>query len=437
MKKFVMKGNICYSNDKKELCIVENGYVVCEDGICAGVFENLPECYQTMPCYDYTDRLIIPGFADLHVHAPQYSFRGLGMDLELLDWLNTHTFVEEAKYQELAYAEKAYDIFADDMRKSATTRACVFGTIHNEATLLLMKKLEEAGIKGYVGKVNMDRNSPDYLCEKSAQKSAEDTEKWILATKDLENIRPILTPRFIPTCSDNLMEKLSFLQKKYHLPMQSHLSENFGEIQWVQELCPETSFYGEAYDRYGMFGGSCPTIMAHCVHSTEEEIQLMKKNQVFIAHCPESNTNLSSGVAPIRKYLDMGMKVGLGSDIAAGSSLSMFQAMAMAIQCSKLRWRLSDQELAPLKVEEVFYLATRGGGEFFGKVGAFEKGYEFDAVVLDDSNLRHPQKLTVKDRLERMIYLADDRNVVAKFVDGKNIPRDKDGVEEAVFGGNQ
>ena len=355
----------------------------------------------------------------------------------LLDWLNTHTFVEEAKYQELAYAEKAYDIFAEDMQKSATTRACVFGTIHNEATLFLMKKLENAGIKGFVGKVNMDRNSPDYLCEVSPEKAAEDTEKWIQEAEKFENIKPILTPRFIPTCSDELMEKLSALQKKYDLPMQSHLSENFGEIQWVQELCPDTAFYGEAYDKYGMFGNGCPTIMAHCVHSTEEEIQLMKKNQVFIAHCPESNTNLSSGVAPVRKYLELGMKIGLGSDVAAGSSLSMFKAMAMAIQCSKLRWRLADQELAPLKVEEVFYLATRGGGEFFGKVGAFEKGYEFDAVVLDDSNLRHPQELGVKERLERMIYLADDRNVIAKFVNGNGFLRDKDGIKRTFFGGDQ
>ena len=184
-------------------------------------------------------------------------------------------------------------------------------------------------------------------------------------------------------------------------------------------------------------GCSEKDVMAHCVHSTEEEIQLIKKNQVFIAHCPESNTNLSSGVAPVRKYLDLGIKVGLGSDVAAGSSLSMFKAMTMAIQCSKLRWRLSDQELTPLKVEEVFYMATRGGGEFFGKVGAFEKGYEFDAVVIDDSNLRHPQELGIKDRLERMIYLADDRNVIAKFVNGNGFLRDKDGIKRTFFGGNQ
>lgn len=213
MKRFVIKGNICYSNENRELCIIENGYTVCENGICAGTYKELPKCYEIYPCYDYTDKLIIPGFADLHVHAPQYSFRGLGMDLELLDWLNTHTFVEEAKYQEIDYAEKAYSIFAEDILKSPTTRACVFGTVHNEATLILMKKLENAGIKGFVGKVNMDRNSPAYICEESPEKSAENTEAWIQKSKSLENIKPILTPRFIPTCSDELMEKLSVLQK--------------------------------------------------------------------------------------------------------------------------------------------------------------------------------------------------------------------------------
>ena len=203
--------------------------------------------------------------------------------------------------------------------------------------------------------------------------------------------------------------------------MQSHLSENLGEIEWVKELCPGTSFYGESYNRYDMFGNNCPTIMAHCVHSGEDEVEMMKNQNVFIAHCPESNTNLSSGVAPVKTYLEKGMKVGLGSDIAAGSSLSIFKAMAMAVQCSKLRWRLYDQSVAPLTVEEVFYLGTKGGGEFFGKVGSFENGYEFDAVVIDDSTIRHPQKLSVKERLERLIYLAEDKNIVAKFVGSKKI----------------
>lgn len=421
MKKYVIKGNICYSKSSNELCVIENGYVVCEDGICAGAYEKLPNCYGLLPCLDYTDKLIIPGLVDLHVHAPQYPFRGLGMDLELIEWLNTNTFVEEAKYADLEYAEKAYDIFTDDLKNSATTRACIFGTIHAEATALLMRKLSDAGLSAYVGKVNMDRNSPEYLCEKDAEQAALDTEKWLEDTKDFPHVKPILTPRFIPTCSDELMEHLSRLQKKYHLPMQSHLSENLGEIQWVKELCPDTKFYGDAYDKYGLFGNDCPTIMAHCVHSSEDEINLMKNQNVFIAHCPESNTNLSSGIAPVRTYLDKGMKVGLGSDVAGGSTLSIFKAMALAIQCSKLRWRLVDQSLAPLNIEEAFYLGTKGGGEFFGKVGSFEEGYEFDAVILDDSSLRHPQPLSVRKRLERLIYLAEDRHVIAKFVNGRKL----------------
>lgn len=421
MRKFVIKGNICYSKTSDELCIIENGYVVCENGICAGVYKELPECYAIFPFYDYTDKIIIPGFTDLHVHAPQYSFRGLGMDLELIGWLDTHTFVEEAKYSDLEYADNAYNIFAEDLLNSATTRACVFGTIHPEATKLLMEKLDNTGIKAYVGKVNMDRNSPSNLCEKSPEQAFADTEKWITGSMGFENVKPILTPRFIPTCSDGLMEKLSALQQKYSLPVQSHLSENLGEIQWVKELCPGTAFYGEAYDRYGMFGKPLPSIMAHCVHSSKDELELMKKQNVFIAHCPESNTNLSSGIAPVRTFLDMGIKTGLGSDIAAGSSLSIFKAMAMAIQCSKLRWRLKDQSLAPLRIEEVFYLATKGGGEFFGKAGSFEQGYEFDAVVIDDSTLKHPQELNARERLERLVYLAEDRHIIAKFVSGRKL----------------
>ncbi len=421
MLNYVIKGNICFSKTSKELSVIENGYAVCENGRSAGVYQALPACYEAFPQYDYTDKIVIPGLCDLHVHAPQYPFRGLGMDLELIDWLNTHTFVEEAKYADPAYAEQSYTIFANDLLASATTRACIFGTIHPQATKLLMEKLEQTGIQAYVGKVNMDRNCPKNLCDQSADQAFTETEQWIADTYHYKNVKPILTPRFIPTCSDTLMEKLSLLQKKYHLPAQSHLSENLGEIQWVSELCPDTAFYGEAYAKHGMFGGSCKTIMAHCVYSNEAEIALMKAQGVFVAHCPESNTNLLSGIAPVRTYLDQGIHTGLGSDMAAGTSLSIFKAMAMAIQCSKLRWRLVDQSLEPLHFEEAFYLATKGGGAFFGKAGSFEAGYEFDAVVLDDAPLVHPQPLSVKERLERLIYLATDQHIAAKFAGGKNL----------------
>lgn len=422
-KLFALLGNIIYAKEIGTLEILEQHYLVCEEGKVQGIYPELPEQLCGIPVEELGDRLIIPGLTDLHVHAPQYSFRSLNMDMELLEWLETNTFPEESKFQDLDYAKKAYGIFTENVKHSATTRACIFGTIHNEATLLLMDQLEKAGIAAMVGKVNMDRNSPDYLRETSAEESAKATRAWIqaVAERHYEHVQPILTPRFTPSCSDELMELLHGIQKETGLPVQSHLSENPGEIAWVQELCPWSKFYGDAYDHFGMFGGECRTIMAHCVYSGEEEIQRMKEHGVFIAHCPESNTNLSSGIAPVRRYLDEQIPVGLGSDVAGGTTENLFAAMRHAIQASKLRWRLSDQSLRPLNMEEVFYLASKGGGAFFGKVGSFEPGYEFDAVILDDARLEHPQPLNVKQRLERVIYLGDEREVTGKYVAGRKV----------------
>ena len=382
----------------------------------------LPEKYRGIPCTDYKDDLIIPGLTDLHVHAPQYTFRASGMDLELLDWLNTYAFPQEARYENLEFARSAYSIFAEDMKKSPNTRACIFGTLHVPATELLMELMDKTGLKTMIGKVNMDRNGSPILQETSAEASAQATVTWIEDTLNrFENTTPILTPRFTPACTDQLMAKLSQIQKKYHLPMQSHLSENFGEIEWVKELCPGTHFYGEAYHQFQLFGGDCPTIMAHCVHSSEEELALMKKQGVYVAHCPQSNTNLSSGIAPARHYLEAGLHVGLGSDIAGGTSLSILRAMADAIQVSKLYWRLVDSSAKPLTLEEAFYLGTEGGGSFFGKVGSFREGYEFDAVILNSSTIPTPLSLSPKDRLERLVYLSDDRNITGKYVSGRKI----------------
>ena len=163
-------------------------------------------------------------------------------------------------------------------------------------------------------------------------------------------------------------------------------------------------------------------MMAHCVWSTEEEVELMQKNGVFVAHCPASNMNLTSGIAPIRKYMDRGLRVGLGSDIAGGHSASIFRAITDAIQVSKMYFRMVDESCKPLVFSEAFYLATKGGGAFFGQVGSFEEGYEFDAVVLDDSVLVHPQMLTLAERMERAVYLGlDEKKITAKFVAGRKI----------------
>ena len=429
MADFVLKGHICYSESKNELITRENAYVVCVGGKSKGVFTELPQQYAVLPLKDYSDCLIVPGMIDLHIHAPQYAFRGMCMDLELMDWLNCYTFPEEAKYMALEYAERAYAIFVNALKASATTRAVVFATRHRPATELLMKLMEESGLASYVGKVNMDREAAEVLVEESAAVSASETVQWIEAVKEkYTNTKPILTPRFIPCCSDTLMEHLRQIQMAYGLPVQSHLSESPGEIDFVHFLRPDNAFYGEAYNDYDLFGKNednqtdVKTVMAHCVWSTDEEIDLMRKNGVFVAHCPASNMNLSSGIAPIRKYLDLGMNIGLGTDVAGGHSDSIFRAITDAIQASKMYWRYVDQTMKPITFPEAFYMATLGGGAFFGVVGSFAEGYAFDAVVLDDTALVHPQELSVSERLERAVYLGlDTHGIRAKYVNGEKI----------------
>ena len=417
----LIKGSFSYSIDKDNIEIKENQYLLIRDGKSEEFYKEMPSSLKNIQIEDYGDNIIIPGLIDLHIHAPQYAFRGMGMDMQLLDWLNTYAFKEEGKYRDLEYAKKQYSKFVSDVKNSATTRLSIFATLHKDATIMLMDMLEEAGIKAYVGKVNMDRNSPEFLTEDTL-KSKEDTIEWFEDTKDrYKNIKPILTPRFIPSCTDNLMEEIKQINNIYNIPVQSHLSENKSEIEWVAELHPDTKNYAEAYDKYNLFGKNNKTIMAHCVHCPDDELELIKQNNVVVAHCPQSNANLTSGIAPIKNMLSMGINVGLGSDIAAGSSLSIFRAMSDAVQVSKLRESLTGQKNQTLTLTEVFYLGTKGGGKFFGDVGSFEKGYEFDAVVLNDKSFGDNSDFTLKERLERIIYLSDDRNIVAKYVAGNKI----------------
>lgn len=417
----LIKGSFIYSIDKDNIEIKENQYLLIRDGKSEEFYKEIPSRLKNIQIEDYGDNIIIPGLIDLHIHAPQYAFRGMGMDMQLLDWLNTYAFKEEGKYRDLEYAKKQYSKFVSDVKNSATTRLSIFATLHKDATIMLMDMLEEAGIKAYVGKVNMDRNSPEFLIEDTL-KSKEDTIEWLEDTKDrYKNIKPILTPRFIPSCTDNLMEEIKQINNIYNIPVQSHLSENKSEIEWVAELHPDTKNYAEAYYKYNLFGKNNKTIMAHCVHCPDDELELIKQNNVVVAHCPQSNANLTSGIAPIKNMLNMGINVGLGSDIAAGSSLSIFRAMSDAVQVSKLRESLTGQKNQTLTLTEVFYLGTKGGGKFFGDVGSFEKGYEFDAVVLNDKSFGDNSNFTLKERLERIIYLSDDRNIVAKYVAGNKI----------------
>ncbi len=418
MAAYIVKGDFLYSEDKDTLKEVKDGYLVVVDGKVAFLGREVPSAYRSLEIKDYSSHLIIPGMSDLHLHASQYQFRGLYMDMELLDWLNVHTFPEESKYREKEYAEAAYSIFIEDLRSSTTTRISAFATIHSDTTLLLMDKLEKAGIAGFVGKVNMDRNSPDILREKT-EESIESTLNWLEQSKKFKSIKPIITPRFIPSCTDSLMVELGRIAKEQNLPLQSHLSENLSEIEWVKELCPASKCYADAYKNFDMWG-TTPTIMAHCVWSdTMDEGYMFDKN-IYIAHCPDSNMNLYSGIANVKYFLNRGAKIGLGSDVSGGESLSLVHSMIDAIKASKLRYRLVDDKDGMLNFKEAFFLATKGGGSFFGKVGSFEEGYAADFVVLDEKGLDTTlfKELSIEDRAERYCYLSGERKVLHKAVNG-------------------
>ena len=422
MKK-VYKAHILFTKEKERFEVFENGYVAVEDGRVTGVSTRLSEVAgPDAEVTDFGNKLLIPAMNDMHVHAPQVHNQGVAMDLELLPWLQNYTFPEEAKYADTHYAERMYRRFLHTQWLFGTMRSVVFGTVHTESTRILMKLYQEAGMGAMVGKVAMNRNCPDNLSE-DVEAYTQGQERLIADFGD-DNalVRPIITPRFVPSCTPELLKTCGELANKYQLPVQSHLSENTSEIAWVAELEKESTSYGDAYNRYGLFGQT-PTIMAHCVWTNGSELELMKRNRVMVAHCPTSNFNLSSGLAPVRTFLDEGLPIGLGSDISGGHDLCMFRILTYAIQVSKMHYQ-QDKSKAFLTLPEIFWIATKSAGSFFGKVGSFEPGYDFDALVIDDAVL-HPDEYSLLHRLERFIYVGDDRQIAHRFCRGQEVKEPK------------
>ena len=422
----VYKANILFTPERSRFEVLENGYIAVEDGLVAGVAADLSSLADlcSFVCdeadvTDFGDSLLIPAMNDMHVHAPQYRNQGIAMDLELLQWLQNYTFPEEMKYADEVYARRMYSRFIRDLWRFGTMRACVFATVHTESTHLLMHLFQEAGMGALVGKVAMNRNCPDGLME-SVDDMVSGNEA-LISEFNVPNalVRPIITPRFVPSCTPDMLKACGELAAQYGLPVQSHLSENTSEIAWVQSLEKDSTSYGDAYDRYGLFGQT-PTVMAHCVWTAEEELELIKRRGVMVAHCPTSNLNLASGLAPIRTFIEEGVPVGLGSDISGGHDLNIFRMMVYAIQVSKMHYQHNHKK-AFLTLSEAFWLATKSAGRFFGRVGSFEPGYEFDALVIDDRLLNH-DNYSLLHRLERFVYLGDDRYITHRFCRGCDLP---------------
>ncbi|MCR5158721.1 MAG: amidohydrolase family protein [Prevotella sp.] len=421
----IFRANIIYTPESHRFEVIPHGFVAVSDGKVEGVWQELPAHLADIPVTDWGDRLLIPAMNDMHVHAPQYRNQGIAMDLELLPWLQNYTFPEELKYADTAYASRMYRRFVRDLWRHGTMRVAAFASVHPDSTLLLMRLLSQAGMGGFVGKVNMNRNCPEGL-----QESVEDAMKAceaLVAEFDPTNdgrVHPIVTPRFIPSCTPELLQACGEMVRRYQLPVQSHLSENHDEIALVRKLEPQSRHYADAYDRYGLLGptasyaGNRPTtIMAHCVWTDGDELELLRQRGVMVAHCPTSNLNVASGLAPIRRFLDAGIPVGLGSDVSGGHDFSIFRMMVYAIQVSKMHYQ-RDKSCAFLTLAEAFWMATKSAGRFFGQVGSFEPGYDFDALVIDDSPLLVDDGYTLLERLERFVYVGDDRHIVARYCQG-------------------
>ena len=413
----ILKGCLIHAPALGALECIPGGYLVLEDGIIRAVSSTLPPQYVRCPVTDYGDALILQSFADCHLHAPQYPMVGTGMDVTLLDWLHKYAFPTEARFADPGYARTVYRALARELVDNGTTRVIMFSSLHTDATLVLMEELEAAGICGYVGKVNMDRNGSPVL-EETTEDSKRETLRWLEAWGEHPRIRPILTPRFTPSCTDELMAWLGELAGERGLYVQSHLSENDREIAWVRQLHPDCPRYWETYHKYGLWKDH--TVMAHCVHSDPVERRAMREAGVLCVHCPDSNINVRSGLAPVRTLLQEGNRVALGSDIAGGDHLPMLQVMTAAIRTSKLRSLLLDGS-EPLTAAEAYYLGTSAGHRYFGAGEGFCVGDALHALVIDDSALDFSGDMSLPDRLERAMYRSRAEHIVAVWSEGKRI----------------
>ncbi len=412
----LLKGNLIAAPEPGRLTCLPGGCLrLTEDGAVDAVLPAVPEgCAE--PVEDWGDCLILQGFCDLHLHGPQYPMVGMGMDLPLLDWLSAYAFPMEARFADVAYAREVYRRLAAELIAGGTTRVAMFSSLHTDATLALMEELERAGISGFVGKVNMDRNGGEDLQE-TAESSQSETVRWLEACGDFRRIRPILTPRFTPSCSDAVMAFLGRLARERQLPVQSHLSENRAEIDWVRRLHPDCGRYWETYEKFGLWKPG--TLMAHCVHSDEAERAAMAAHGVWAVHCPDSNGNICSGTAPVRKLLDEGVSVALGSDIAGGAQLYMPQVMAAAIRASKVRSMADGSR--PLTAAEAYYLGTSAGQRYFGGQPGFPVGEKLHAVVLDDGAFAVAPPRRLEERLERALYRSGPADIRAVYAAGRRV----------------
>ncbi|PKS09124.1 hypothetical protein jhhlp_003738 [Lomentospora prolificans] len=382
-----------------------------------------------------------PGFIDTHLHASQYPNVGIFGKSTLLDWLNTYTFPLEAKLGDEKLARRVYTAVVRKTLSHGTTTACYYATRHVGSTNVLADLCLELGQRALVGRVCMDEASmcPDFYRDESPEWALEATKACIAHIKgidpDYARVKPVITPRFAPSCTSQVMRLMGALQKEMDLPVQTHISENTSEIALVKSLFPESKHYTDVYDTHGLLTEK--TILAHGVHLSEEEATLISERKAKVSHCPSSNSSITSGAARVRWLWDKGIEVGLGTDMSGGYSPSVLENARQANLVSRhVAMGIPDgeeKERTKLTVDEVLYLATRGGANVVGmedKIGAFEVGKEFDAIQVglgaidEEGILRGEGNVDIfgwenwEEKVAKWLFNGDDRNCKKVWVKG-------------------
>lgn len=400
----VIRGTAFTSRSLKEVAVLKDHlFCIDEQGMIAKVLrpEDAHLVDADIPITTLPEgQFLLPGFVDLHVHAPQWAQSGTALDLPLYDWLNTYTFPLEAKFSDVDFAEKVYTHLVDTLLANGTTTVLYFASIHKEASYKLAEICAKRGQRGLVGKVVMDdaQENPDFYRDASTADALQDTEEFIIAVKELaksvkQGVYPVVTPRFIPSCTDEALQGLGELAKKYDTHVQSHCSESDWAHSFVKDRLQKNDAF--ALHDFGLLRDK--SVMAHSNFLEDADADLFAETGTAIAHCPISNAYFANSVLPVAHLHEKNVEIGLGTDVSGGFSPSLYDNIRQAVMASRMLEDGVNPDLAPnirgrqdsrITVNEAFYLVTAGGGESLSlPIGRLEEGYCFDAQVIDTTSL--------------------------------------------------
>lgn len=409
---------------------MEDGILTVENGKIKSLttFEAFQTTHPHATFQDYSGKLIMPGFVDTHIHYPQTEMIAAHGE-ELLAWLNTYTFPTEIKFKDKTHASEIADFFLKQLLKNGTTTALVFGTVHPQSVDAFFEKAEQLNLRMICGKVMMDRNAPDDLLD-TPSSSYEDSKKLIEKWHKKERLLYAVTPRFAITSSPEQLQEAGRLLKEFpDVYLHTHLSENKAEVAFTNSLFPESKSYLEVYQQANLLQKRA--VFAHAIHLQEDEWKQLKQHDCSLAFCPTSNLFLGSGLFNLQKAEALNIRVGVGTDVGAGTSFSILQTLNEAYKVTQLRKAFAENpsDVKPLSAMKSFYLATLGGAKTLHLdhvIGNFEAGKEADFVVInwratDLLKLRIENSSTLEEKLFALQILGDDRVIEETFIMGNPV----------------